>query len=268
MSEKCHPVLIGSPGRPAADAITLAHEFKDGENIPEHFHPEDQLVFASQGVMTVRTNAGTWVVPPLRAVWMPAGMAHSIAVSGPVAMRTIYFRKGMIRKPGLRCAVVNVSPLLRELILHACSIRRLRKSVRSERRVLEMIRDQLEVAQSLGLQLPYPSDPRARRVVQFLVDDPGSRATLHELCTRCGGSKRTIQRAFIAETSLSFDKWRRQLRLLHALRFLASGQKVTTAAIDAGYGSPSAFISMFKRHFGTTPTRYFQDDQRVTPGPR
>jgi AraC-like DNA-binding protein len=268
MSEKCHSVLIGGHGRSAPDALTLSHDFEDGESIPEHLHPEDQLVFASEGVMTVRTAEGTWVVPPLRAVWMPAGVAHSIAIAGPVSMRTIYFRAGMIRKPGRRCAVVNVSPLLRELILHACSIHRLSKSVRSQRRVLEMIRDQLEVAQSLGLQLPYPSDPRAKKVVECLLADPGNQATLHQLCARCGGSKRTIQRAFIAETSLSFDKWRRQLRLLHALRFLASGRKVTAAAMDAGYDSPSAFISMFKRHFGTTPTRYFQNNQPVTPARR
>jgi len=91
-----------------------------------------------------------------------------------------------------------------------------------------------------------------------LTDDPGKPSTLEELCRRCGGSKRTIQRAFIAETGMSFEKWRRQLRLMRALESLASGHKVTTAAIDAGYDSPSAFIAMFKKHFGATPSQYFR----------
>jgi len=115
MSEKCHPVLKAALGRPAPDATSLSYEFNSGHVIPDHFHPEDQLVFASKGVMTVRTKEGTWVVPPLRAVWIPSGVPHSIRISGSASMRTIYFRSGMIRKPGRRCAVINVSPLLREL---------------------------------------------------------------------------------------------------------------------------------------------------------
>jgi AraC-like DNA-binding protein len=258
MAEKCHPVLKASRGKPAPDAATLSYEFHSGQTIPDHFHPEDQLVFASQGVMTVRTEEGTWVVPPLRAVWIPSAVPHSIQISGAASMRTIYFRSGMVRKLGRRCSVINVSPLLRELILYACSFGTLSKRVVEERRVLEMISSQLKGAAAVGLQLPYPSDPRARRVVELLTEEPGMQATLDELCRSCGGSRRTIQRAFIAETNMSFDKWRRQLRLMHALQFLASGHKVTTAAMDAGYDSPSAFIAMFKKHFGATPSQYFR----------
>jgi len=258
MAEKCHPVLKAARGRSAPDAATLSYEFNPGQTIPDHFHPEDQLVFASKGVMTVRTEEGTWVVPPLRAVWIASGVPHSIQISGAASMRTIYFRSGMIRRLSGRCSVMNVSPLLRELILHACSIGKLSRRVAAERRLLEMIVDQLKNAPAVGLQLPLPSDPRAKRIVEKLSAEPGMQATLDDLCRRCGGSKRTIQRAFIAETNMSFDKWRRQLRLMHALQFLASGHKVSTAAIDAGYDSPSAFIAMFKKHFGATPSQYFR----------
>jgi AraC-like DNA-binding protein len=55
---------------------------------------------------------------------------------------------------------------------------------------------------------------------------------------------------------MSFGRWRQQARLLHALRLLAVGESVTAVALEAGYESTSAFISMFKKTFGTTPGRY------------
>jgi AraC-like DNA-binding protein len=95
------------------------------------------------------------------------------------------------------------------------------------------------------------------RIVHALLAEPGRPRTLAALCTDCGASKRTIERLFIAETKMTFSQWRRQLRLLHAMQLLASGEKVTGAALDAGYRSASAFIVMFRRQLGQTPTRYF-----------
>src|SRR5580658_6191062 len=120
MSQKCHSLLLDRRGRQTAQLATLAYDFHRAHVIPEHFHPEDQLIFASKGVMTVRTKQGIWVVPPLRAVWIPAGTPHSIAMSGPVSLRTLYFLPRMVRGLPAKCFVMNVSPLLSELIVHAC----------------------------------------------------------------------------------------------------------------------------------------------------
>src|SRR5208283_3594404 len=98
---------------------TLTYDFAHGHVIPEHFHLEDQLVYASRGVMTVRTSEGAWVVPPRRAVWIPARIPHSIVMSGAVSMRTLYLRARMVSRLPRTCCVVNVSSLLQELILHA-----------------------------------------------------------------------------------------------------------------------------------------------------
>src|SRR5216683_948734 len=96
MSQECHSLLLPQEGRWEAQVATLSYDFRSGHVIPEHFHPEDQLVFASRGVMTVRTKPGIWVVPPLRAVWIPARTPHSITVSGAVSMRTMYFLPKLI----------------------------------------------------------------------------------------------------------------------------------------------------------------------------
>lgn len=208
--------------------------------------------------MTVQTLQGIWVVPPLRAVWIPAEIPHSVTMAASVSMRTLYFLPRLVRSVPAKCFVMNVSSLLRELILHACKFPRLKKEVPVQRGMIEIIVDQLEAAHSIPLQLPHPIDSRAMRVVQALLSDPGKQRTLETLCEDCGASKRTIERIFLAETRMTFSKWRQQLRLLHGMQLLASGEKVTGAALDAGYSSTSAFISMFRKQLGTTPARYFE----------
>lgn len=260
MSHKCQSVLFSRNGRPLGDIATVSAELAHGHTIAEHSHPEDQVLFASKGVMTVRTNHGFWVVPPQRAVWIPAETPHSVALSGHVSMRTLYLLPKLCRALPRQCFVMNVSSLLRELIVHACGFRRLRKNTPTERRIIEIIVDQLKAVESIPLQLPHPSDSRAMRVAAILAANPGDKRTLHRLCRDCGASKRTIQRLFLVETSMTFGKWRQQLRLLHAMKLLASGDKVTVAALESGYNSTSAFISMFRKQFGTTPARFLESE--------
>lgn len=259
MAEKCHSILRAKNGRLTAHVASVSADLKAGHVIPEHTHPEDQLLFASKGVMTLQTKQGVWVVPPMRAVWIPANTLHAVSMSGQVSMRTLYLEPRLGRGLPGRCFVINVAPLLKELILHACRYARLNKKVGKQRRIIEMIVDQLNEAESIPLQLPQLSDSRALRVAQTLFADPGDRRTLMKLCTDSGASKRTIERLFLDETKMTFGKWRQQLRLLRAMELLAAGEKVSFAAAEAGYESTSAFISMFRKQLGTTPRRYLQN---------
>jgi AraC-like DNA-binding protein len=254
---KIRHALDVCPSLPS-QVTTLTYEFTDGHVIPEHFHREDQLVYACRGVMTVQTRDGTWVVPPQRAVWIPGGIPHSIVMSGSVSMRTLYLRARLVRRLPRSCRVVNISALLKELVLHACKFPALTKKVRVQAHLIDLIVDQLETVQAIPLQLPTPSDPRAVRVAEALKNDPGDQRSLEQICTSAGASKRTIERIFQLETHSTLGEWRQQLRLMRSLQLLAAGEKITSVALEAGYSTPSAFISMFRRELGQTPKRYFE----------
>ena len=216
------------------------------------------LIHASAGVMSVHSAAGSWVVPPHRAVWLPAGVEHSIEVSAGLAMRSLYFNPGVAKSLPRECCVVNVPPLLRELILHTIEIGMLNRAIPAHARLIGVLIDQLRVLSTVPLQLPQPADPRAGKVAALLRANPGAKRSLGTIAKQAGASPRTIERLFRAETKMTFAKWRERLRLLHALRLLAAGEAVTNVALELGYAGPSAFIAMFHRVFGATPSRYYR----------
>ncbi len=210
--------------------------------------------------MTIRTDDGTWVVPTRRAVWIPTSIPHTITMSGAVAMRTLYLKPRLAKSLPRKCCVVHVSALLKELILYACSLGSLDKRSRPQGHLIHVIVNQLAAIELVPLQLPNPSDPRASRLARLLLKDPGDRRTLKELCKASGASKRTMERLFLADTGMTFAKWRQQLRLMRAMQLLAEGAQVTRAALESGYSTPSAFIAMFRKALGTKPTLYFKSD--------
>jgi AraC-like DNA-binding protein len=261
MSRKRQNAIFDPSRDRHSQVTTLASDYPGGREIPTHFHDRDQLVYASRGVMTVRTAHGTWVVPTHRAVWIPAMVPHSITMSGTVAMRTLYLKPRMASSLPRGCCVVHVSALLKELILHACMLGAMDKAIPWQGHLIHVIVNQLEAIRMVPLQLPNPSDPRAIRVAKAVMEDPSDRRPLTALCRAAGTSKRTVERLFQKDIGMTFSKWRQQLRLMQAMRLLAEGAKVTHAALESGYSTPSAFISMFRKTLGTTPTLYFKGDE-------
>ena len=233
-------------------------EYADGHVIRTHSHPWHQLVYASRGVMTVRTPEASWVVPTNRGVWVPAGTRHSIQMSGAVSLRTLYLVPRLSRSLPDEPRVIGVSSLLRELILRIVELDSLNLRNPEHAHLVSVLLDHLHVMQSDAVHLPLPRDARAKRIAAMLQKEPSDTRSLIELSKLAGASKRTVERLFKIETGLGFGKWRQQLRLGHALRLLAAGDPVTTVAMDVGYDSISAFISAFRMTFGKTPGQYFR----------
>ena len=236
--------------------VAYGRDLDTGEVLPFHSHRRAQLVYASQGVMTVTTGSASYVVPPQRAVWMPAGIEHRIDARSAVAMRTLYVDARSASDLPHEVCVLQVTPLLRELIVTAVAAGPGYQSNSPESRIMSVILDQIRTQPVASLALPMPRDPRLLRVVQSLINNPADSRDLGEWGHEVGASKRTLGRLFTAQTGLSFREWRQQRRLLRALELLATGDNVTAIAVELGYDNTSAFIAMFRRCLGTTPTRY------------
>src|SRR5262245_29684552 len=193
---------------------TLAIQYASGEVLEPHSHDWSQLVYASEGVMSVHTHDGTWVVPPHRGVWIPAGVEHSVAMSGAVSMRRLYIPPELVPALPERCSVVAISPLLRQLILHAIARSPLRPGNPEHRRLVDFLLDQLDVLPAVPLELPMPRDTRALRVADRLREQPGEPVPIDQLARAAGASRRTLRRMVHRETGRSLARWRQQARLL------------------------------------------------------
>jgi AraC-like DNA-binding protein len=224
------------------------------ERIDWHDHAEHQLVYPSSGVLHVRTVRGVWVVPPRRAVWLPAGMPHSHRAHGRTQMLTLAFPADVNPLSAAEPTVVAVGELLRQVIIALARGHALGPDDRAD--LYRVAVRRLTPAPALRHHLPAPADPRLRDVAAILAADPADGRTLAELGRAAGASERTLSRLFRRDTGMTFPQWRAQLRLQHATLLLAAGGTVTGAATSSGYSTTSAFIAAFRDAFGETPGSY------------
>ncbi|WP_245296888.1 MULTISPECIES: helix-turn-helix transcriptional regulator [Rhodomicrobium] len=241
-------------------ASALAVDYPNGYHSLPHYHRRAQLLFAITGIMTISTGQGSWVVPPSRALWIPPGVDHWFRASGAVRIRTLYVEPSAADAAGLpnRCEAVAVSPLLRELLIRAVEIPNDYEWDGPDGFVMRLILSEIRLRPALPLNLPMPSDERARKACAAVLSDLAHDAPLESAARAAGLSGRSLNRLLKSETGLSFGRWQRRARLLGALERLAEGASVLAVALDLGYDSPSAFTAMFRRELGMVPSRYFR----------
>src|SRR5262249_19841774 len=144
-------------------------------------------------------------------------------------------------------SVIQVSPLLRELVLAFMSFARDDAVRGPAQRMTRVILDQLGIEPVAPLHLPMPSSARLRRAVSEIAADPGRRDGLAEAAERAALSERSFERHFRAETDLSFRAWRRQAKLMKAVEWLSLGTSVGEVSDRLGYEGPSAFVAAFRQ---------------------
>jgi AraC-like DNA-binding protein len=248
-----HGIVTEFDPKRGISVATLAYEYPSKFEVPEHAHGSDQLIYAIGGLMEVSSEQSVWLIPPHFALWIPARTCHRIHMLGPVSMRTLYLRTALNARLDPRCAVLHVTPLLRELIVETVRAGQLRMRNRIECGLRDLLISQLQKASPMPTFVTLPREKRALAVAQAILQNPAESKPMAALCAEAGVSVRTIERAFRREIGSSFEIWRRQVRLTKAVELLVSGYSIKEVAHKVGYCQSSAFVEMFRRTLGTTP---------------
>ena len=252
LSHTSHPRL--RPFERAPRPLTgYAYDYPSGHETGLHRHPRAQLLFATSGVMRVTTEATYFTVPPGAGLWVPADTLHAVRMDGEVAMRALFLRADGAAAGPSTVTVIAVSPLLRELILTVCAEPIVWDARGPMRLVAALALHEIGRAATRPLGLAACQDPRTRRVADVLLANPADPRDLDQLARHAGASVRTLTRLFRAETGMSFQQWRRQLRMTEALARIAQGVPIARAAAQVGYASVPAFGAAFRQTFGVTP---------------
>lgn len=240
-----------------------------------HHHAWAQLAYCASGVLQVTAGlcAGSrdtisYIVPFSRAVWIAPGVRHAVNALENAAFRTLYIQAEAIPAEWQSCRMLVMSPLLRELVQAldevGTTVAQARgdpaQALAREALIAALVLSELETAptQPLGVPLPHPQtgDNRLRMLCDAVMQAPARRATLAEWARDVGASERTIARLFRSELDTSFQHWRQQVALAHALPMLARGAPVGQVAAASGYTSDSAFTAMFRNAMGQAPSAF------------
>ncbi len=265
ISKSGQPLM--KPSCSTAVDLTLSHgpamafrvDFADYEaEEVQHQHPQGQLILALHGAVTCTAESGVWIVPPDCGLWVPGGVPHSNQVTSNARLTYLFVEPGAALLPD-ECCTLSVSPMLREMIHRLADLSESDARDAHVDRLVRVMLDELALMPRERLELPVSTHPKIASIAEALLADPSDRRTLSQWAEHVAVSERTLKRLMVEETGLSFGRWRRQLHLVIALRELAGGATVQQVAGDLGYESTTAFIIMFRKALGTTPSRYFAD---------
>jgi AraC-like DNA-binding protein len=212
--------------------------------------------------MQVTTPKGRWLVPPDRAVWVPARFEHAIDVLADIEMRTLYFDVAWLKRErqGASLAsefVVRVSPLLHQAILALFDDGKSRDRMAL---LIKLVMLELDRAEDSATFIPLPQEARCRRAADIVLRAPAAAHEIEDLARRVGTSARTLSRLFSAETQLSFKSWCQRARIASAIERLSTqpNASVKQVAADLGYASIPAFSHAFRQVTGKTPTEFVE----------
>lgn len=249
------------------------HRLRTDQRVVPHDHPWAQIAISTKGTVRLTVEHGTYLVPPSRALWIPAGVEHAVTVVEDAELRTLYLlQPGERCGPDVprveeaawrRCRVLEVSDLLRALVLEMNvkpddgSEPPPASELQRERRISALVLDELRRARPVRLGVDLPVDKRLRSLCESVIDDPTRHSTLDAWARDTGASPRTVARLFRQELGTTFIQWRHQVLLAKALVMAARKLPMGTIAAELGYASPSAFTAMVRRSVGAPPSEFF-----------
>lgn len=243
------PALAAGPVEMPFAIMCWSEDFDRDVTWNEHSHPFHELLWNERGASTAGVGPRVWTITPALGLWMPAGTLHSGAAAAGTRCRATFFGFDAVSPISATPVAVEITPLLR-LLLERLAEPGLPAGSRAVTEA--MVLDVLTPSEH-ELLLRMPTSELLRPIADAVRADPGDRRTLADWASRLGVSRRTITRAFNAETGTSFARWVAIARARHAVALLSRGWEIEAVAEEVGYHSVSAFGVAFRRATGLTP---------------
>jgi AraC-like DNA-binding protein len=248
-------VALGDVDNVDRAVLAIGTDYPADHLLEFHRHRRAQLLYGATGIMRVDTADATWTVPTRRAVLIPSNIDHQVLMDG-VSTRSLYIEPSAVPWFPTRCQVVDVSPLLRALLLAAVELPAVYDRHGRDGALVELMLHEIQSVTPLPLDLPMPGRDDLRSLCQAFASAPTLREIPGQWAAQLSVSTRTFNRMFRAETGLTFQQWRQRACVLHAIRLLSTGMTVTQTAAALGYDTPAAFSAMFAHQVGSTPKSF------------
>ncbi|WP_217904395.1 AraC family transcriptional regulator [Bordetella genomosp. 1] len=260
-AEDCRALEQSLHAAPMGAVTGVAVAYPPGHRVPAHQHDYSQLLYAAEGLMHVEASTGRWVVPPTTAVWIGPNVAHGFTVQRSARVYGIFVAPGLEPDLSINNGVIQVSALLRALILRVAQAGPGIGASRHGQLMSALLLEELSTRDALPFFLPWPKDARLAKVCDALSAEPGQSLGLDDWAATLAMSGKTLHRHFVQDTGMTFGRWRQRLRLLRALDALLEGEPILQVALQCGYQSHSAFTLAFRQHFGMAPSVFARQGQ-------
>lgn len=212
------------------------------------------LLWQVRGTADLDVDGASIALSAGSALWIPVGVRHCFTVESNSITMPLFFDSTSIATTLTATTSISVDRDLRTLML-AYSVAwssTITPAANLSRQLLSLIEDSRVPLTAP----PLPTSPPARTVAEALRFNPGDIRSAEELALSAHASLRTIERAFLAETSMTLRQWRIRTRLAAAARLLRGDTSVQAVAQRVGYTHVNAFRRVSTSHYGMSPTKY------------
>lgn len=256
MSESAHVLNLLDMTVLPREVFVRQQEIPARHCFPAHSHNWHQLLYAISGVLVVTVEGERYFVPPEQAIWLPMGCEHSVYSEYGADLKSLYIDAAFALPGGAQSCVLQVTPMVRELIREAAGFTVEYPLQGYEQDLIQLLLQALCRLEREPVHLPWPTEPDLVQLCNHLFEHPDDTASTAVLAERIATSQRTLDRKFRKATGMSLKHWRLQLRMLKAIELLNTKKSVTSIALELGYGSLSAFTFMFRERMGISPAQY------------
>ncbi|WP_228000082.1 AraC family transcriptional regulator [Nocardia australiensis] len=234
------------------DVLPIATDYTPGFLLDWHEHRRAQFLYGATGTMVVETDDGTWTVPTAQGVMIPPATPHRVRMLD-VSTSSLYIEPAAVPWWPVSCVVVEVTSLVRELLLAAAELSAEYDHNGREGAITSLLLYELASLGPLPLHIDLPRSADLAALCRAYFSEPEVGMTNAEWARRVTMSERAFTRRFHREVGTSPAAWRLRARLLAAIPMLRAHPVARVAAV-LGYASPAAFSFAFSREFGMAPS--------------